>query len=436
MTICTNCTKKATFNILGERAKYCATHKEPNMVDVLNKKCECNSSQPRWNFEGLKPICCVLCKKEGMIETHRKKCFCGKVRPTFNFEGLKAEFCNSCKSDGMSNVVDERCFCKKLTSPNFNYEGLRPKYCFECKLPNMVDMRNPKCACGSRPNFNFESLKPKFCAMCKVDGMIDINHNLCGCGKAQASFNFEGLIPKYCVSCKLNGMISRNKLCYCKSSQPLYNFEGLNAKYCFQCKKDNMIDVVHKRCKTNLCPTRPQDKFEGFCLRCYIYNFPDKPVAKNYKTKEFAVVEFVKLWFPNFTWLADKQIKDGCSSKRPDLLLDLGYQIIIVEVDENQHNKYDCSCENKRLMELSQDLGHRPIIFIRFNPDDYININNERVRSCWSITKITGIVKIEYKKEWNNRLECLKEQIKYWTKPENKTDKTLEIIQLFYNQNI
>ena len=435
MTICTNCTKKATFNILGQKAKFCAEHKDPDMVDVLNKKCECNSSQPRWNFPGLKPLCCVSCKKEGMIETHRKKCFCGKVRPTFNYENLKAEFCNSCKSDGMINVVDERCFCKKLTSPNFNFEGLRPKYCFECKLPDMVDMRNPKCSCGSRPNFNFEGLKPKFCSKCRLDGMIDLIHNMCVCGKAQPTFNYEGLVEKYCVNCKLDKMISKNK-CFCGKVQPTFNFEGLQPKFCIQCKENSMVDVIHKRCKTNLCPTRPQDKFEGYCLRCYIYNFPDKPVAKNYKTKEFAVVEFVKLWFPNFTWLADKQIKDGCSFKRPDLLLDLGYQIIIVEVDENQHNKYDCSCENKRLMELSQDLGHRPIIFIRFNPDDYVNINNDKVRSCWSITKITGIVKIEYKKEWNNRLECLKDQINYWAKPENKTDKTLEIIQLFYNQNI
>ena len=31
----------------------------------------------------------------------------------------------------------------------------------------------------------------------------------------------------------------------------------------------------------------------------------------------------------------------------------------------------DCSCENKRIMEISQDLGHRPIVFIRFNPDEY-----------------------------------------------------------------
>ena len=40
MTICVNenCSKKATFNILGQKAKYCATHKEPDMVDVLNKK--------------------------------------------------------------------------------------------------------------------------------------------------------------------------------------------------------------------------------------------------------------------------------------------------------------------------------------------------------------------------------------------------------------
>ena len=438
MTICVNenCSKKATFNILGQKAKFCLTHKEPDMVDVLNKKCECNSSQPRWNFPNLQPICCIICKKDGMVETHRKKCACGLVRPTFNFENLKAEFCNSCKSVDMINVVDVRCFCKKLASPNFNYDGIKPKYCFECKLPDMVDTRNPKCGCGSRPNFNFEGLKPKFCSKCKLDDMIDLTHNLCFCGKAQPSFNFEGLISKYCSECKLDKMVSKNKLCYCKTVQPSFNFEGLPAKYCLQCKENDMIDVFHKKCKTNLCSVRPQNKFEGYCLRCFIYNFPDKPVAKNYKTKEFAVVEFIQLLFPNFTWFADKQIKDGCSSKRPDLLLDLGYQIIIVEIDENQHNKYDCSCENKRLMEISQDLGHRPIIFIRFNPDDYININNERVRSCWSITKITGIVKIEHKKEWNNRLECLKEQINYWTQLENKTDKTVEIIQLFYNQNI
>jgi hypothetical protein len=172
-------------------------------------------------------------------------------------------------------------------------------------------------------------------------------------------------------------------------------------------------------------------------MRCFIYLFPDKPTTRNYKTKETAASQFITNNFPNFTWNLDKKIEDGCSKRRPDLLCDLGYQVIIVEVDENQHKDYDCSCENKRIMQLSQDVGHRPIIFIRFNPDDYINSNEEKITSCWSITPKTGILKIKNNKndEWNERLDILKETIEYWSNPENKTEKTLEVIQLFYNQN-
>jgi len=134
--------------------------------------------------------------------------------------------------------------------------------------------------------------------------------------------------------------------------------------------------------------------------------------------------------------ITDKKIKDGCSRKRPDLMLDLGYQIIIVEVDENQHESYDCSCENKRLMLLSQDVGHRPIIFIRFNPDEYLDKENIIISSCWKINK-QGICQINNRKikEWNERLESLKSQIEYWTNPENKTEKTIEVIQLYFDQS-
>jgi len=60
------------------------------------------------------------------------------------------------------------------------------------------------------------------------------------------------------------------------------------------------------------------------------------------------------------------------------MLLDLGYHVIIVEVDENQHKKYDCSCSNKRIMELSQDVNHRPIVFIRINTDEYLSQSGEK----------------------------------------------------------
>ena len=83
-------------------------------------------------------------------------------------------------------------------------------------------------------------------------------------------------------------------------------------------------------------------------------------------------------------------------------------------------------------MELSQDVGHRPIIFIRFNPDDY-KINLKNITSCWKLNK-QGICTIKKNKqeEWKERLKILEEQIKYWLN--NKTSKLIEVIQLFYDQ--
>lgn len=162
--------------------------------------------------------------------------------------------------------------------------------------------------------------------------------------------------------------------------------------------------------------------------------FPDKAVTRNYKTKEYSVVDYVKTNFSDFTWIADRIVSNGCSRRRPDLLLDLGYQIVIVEVDENQHTDYDCSCDNKRIMELSQDLGHRPIVFIRFNPDAYDN-KGVSISSCWGNNK-KGIcvVKKSKQNEWIERLTVLGEHINYWIAPINRTTKLIETIQLFYDE--
>jgi hypothetical protein len=162
--------------------------------------------------------------------------------------------------------------------------------------------------------------------------------------------------------------------------------------------------------------------------------FPDKPVSRNYKTKEFAVVEYIKAEFPSRNWITDKRITGGCFKRRPDLLLELFNQIVIVEIDENSHTGYECICENKRIMELSQDLEHKPIVFIRFNPDSYKK-NGTNISSCWGHNK-KGICVIKESKqsEWSERLDVLKEHIHYWIKPENTTNKTIEVIQLFYDE--
>ena len=298
------------------------------------------------------------------------------------------------------------------TSPYFNYQDEKVgKYCFNHKLVDMIDVKSKTCVhpnCKTQPKFNYQDEKVgKYCSGHKLNGMIDVK-------------------SKTCIHLNCN-------------KQPYYNYQDEKvAKYCFNHKLENMINVVSKRCQSDFCDIFVSNKNDGYCLPCYIHLFPDKPVARNYKNKEKIVSNFVLENFKNVTIVTDKKINDGCSRRRPDLLLDLGYQVLIVEIDENQHIDYDCSCENKRIMELSQDVNHRPIIFIRFNPDDYKNVNNENITSCFGVNAQTGvlIVKKSKQKEWNERLNVLKNVIEYWVNPANKTDKMIEIIQLFYDKNV
>ena len=91
---------------------------------------------------------------------------------------------------------------------------------------------------------------------------------------------------------------------------------------------------------------------------------------------------------------------------------------MIVEIDENAHTDYDCSCENKRLMEISEDLSHRPIVFIRINPDDYVDNNGKKIKSCWKLNIHTGLIGLDPKKikEWEGRINSQVEQINNWVK--------------------
>ena len=340
-------------------------------------------------------------------------------------------------------MVHKTCFEEGCTKhPSFNVEGATRLYCKTHKLQGMVDVKNKTCVeidCDIRAYYNNEGESIGiYCKKHKKQDMIDVKSIKCievGC-QFQPSYNNRDKKALYCKIHKKNDMVDvRSIKCFedgC-STRANYNIKGaIRGLYCKIHKKPNMEDVINNRCQSDWCFTIVTNKkYDGYCLHCYINLFPDKPVSHNYKTKEFAVVEHIKSNFPNVDWIADKQVSNGCSRRRPDLLLDLGGQVLIVEVDENSHNTYDCSCENKRIMELSQDMGHRPIVFIRFNPDKYIK-NGEIITSCWGVNK-TGICVVKKSKEWDSRLDILCRQIDYWINPENITDKTVEIIQLYYD---
>ena len=448
---CKNCNiKSATFGLKEkEYCKECVNKLNLEVVDLHHKKCIiCNNETALYNIEGNKPLYCRDCKKDNMILIHKLKCYkCNDKTPTFNYpEFKKGRFCKGCSEEGMINVKDKLCEKCNVKRPSFNIIGNKnPIFCNDCKTENMFNVYQNICEyddCDDYALYNFEDEKrPKFCNKHKEEGMKSLKNNLCifkDC-KFQPSFNYENEKTRlYCSIHSLNGMIdiSRTKCIICNDKRAIFNNYGEKTSlYCLEHKTLFMINVEHKLCNTYMCGKRSIEKYENYCLTCYIYQYPDRPLSRNYKTKESDVVKFILNKFSQFSWISDKKILDGCSSKRPDLLLDLGYLVINIEIDENQHKSYEEICENKRLMMISKDINHRNLILIRFNPDSYIE-NGIKKLSCWNINKETGYstIKKSYEKEWIIRLKKLEETINYWINPEINIDKMINIIHLFFDE--
>ena len=190
-----------------------------------------------------------------------------------------------------------------------------------------------------------------------------------------------------------------------------------------------MIDIKHKKCKTHLCDITIRTNYRGYCSRCFFFTFPDEKLTRNYKTKENTIVDKIKSKFPDYDWIQDRQVKDGCSKKRPDLCVDFGSHILIIEVDENSHTGYNC--EEKRMMELINDLGMRPTIFVRFNPDKYIDEKtNKTIQSLFVVKKDTGKLEIKNKKEFDKRIQKLCEKVEYYS--EDRYYKLFQADELYF----
>jgi hypothetical protein len=428
-----NCTKQAVFNLKGEsKGQLCKQHKTPEMIDVVNPKCQYENcfKQPCYNYPGEKKgNYCKFHRLEGMIDIKDRK-YCEQVgcktRACFNLSSENVpRFCSTHKSLGMVDVVKVTCLEDGCDiTPIFGFKYGRPINCKTHKKEGMIDLRHGvSCLeCTKRPTFNFSGeTSAIYCVDHKRPEMVNVLENrLCKDCPRRAYYGNMLNGPIYCKDHKKDGMlwVVKTKKCHLCEKAPTYGYEKSKPIACRDHKNDDMKDVTHVSCKTPLCEIRPVKA--GYCSRCYIYMFPDSKVTRNFKTKELAVREFLKVEFPSVTLVHDKRV--DCFLYRPDFSIDMGSHVIIIEVDENQHETYDLSCNNKRLMSIFKSFGSRPIIMIRFNPDKYDNI-----KGCW-----TTDCKIRDSNKWNDRLEKLSEKIKFsmCTIPE----KEVTLIHLFYDK--
>jgi len=332
--------------------------------------------------------------------------------------------CKECKGSGLCGHNKVPSECKDCNGSRFCEHGKRKSYCTLCDGTGLCShgvVKGTCRPCGGSAFCEHNNIKSRCrdCGGSQICPHNRVKYNCRDCGGG--AFCEHGKNKIYCKPCGGSGLCEHDKIKrICKLCKgPAICKHSKDKRYCKECDGSAC-------CKSEWCATIPSNKqYEGYCLLCYIHLYPEKPIVRNYKTKERAVAQFIKETFPDQTWVLDKRITDGCSSKRPDMFCDLGDQVILIEIDEDQHAAYDCSCENKRLMELSQDVGHRPMVMIRFNPDAY-----GTSPSCWRINAL-GTCSVVNEIEWKSRLQTLADQINYWIT--NRTIKTIEVINLYFS---
>ena len=145
---CVTCKKRPKFGIPGsKKASHCATHKLPEMVNVLRKTCLQCKKIPTFGIPGSKKAShCATHKLPEMVNVLSKTCLqCDKI-PTFGIPGSKkASHCATHKLPEMVDVFSKTCVSEwcSIRVSNKLYKG----YCLRCFVhlfPNNQIVRNYK----------------------------------------------------------------------------------------------------------------------------------------------------------------------------------------------------------------------------------------------------------------------------------------------------
>lgn len=370
-----NCIKRASFGLIGTRSPlFCKTHMPTEGYEnvIESRHCVYCDKRPSFAFaKGDKPAYCEEHCPEGAINVNTKKCATDKEicekSPTFGT--TIATHCKKHKEPEMKDMshtycIIEKCYKKdsddkERRRASFNYKGEKLRlYCVEHKKPGMINLERPLCEksqCTEQAHWGYMFGKRKYCKYHKSSNMYDEHH----------------INPK-CIDCpNLTSQTKAARLLvraiYCK------NGESYPTK-CEKHKSDggSYVNIAEKQCELcKLIDFIPSNK--NLCSTCNTYS-----KKRNMHTKEMRIADVLAA--NDVAVMSYDKIPEGaCSKYRPDFVIDCGQSLIILEVDENQHQSYACECEISRMIQLHNDFGGIPLIFIRYNPDSYKDANGIRI---------------------------------------------------------
>jgi hypothetical protein len=411
------CNTIPNYNLPGVKGGlYCEIHALPGMIDVKNKKClekNCNV-RPSYNISGSKNgIYCINHKLNNMINVNAKLCNhpgC-TTHATYNSPNEKTRlYCSIHKLPEMIQLSNNHCIVDNcIIESCYNLPGTKiGLYCNTHKLDNMINVKdqNKLCiydGCVTIPSYNLPSEKKGlYCKEHKLDKMVDVINKICvtiDC-KTRASYGKLFQSKAHCAKHKnLNEYLKNWPKCEeenCKVD-PYYADKGNYPERCETHKLETDQNIIETTC--NICEQSYYINTDlGVCNGCDLYYGKDKKIRnpKEERIKDVLLannIEFVS---------HDKTIEYACSKKRPDFIIDRPLFTLILEVDENQHMQYVDECESSRMILIHKDFGGTPVVFIRYNPDKYIDYEGKTKRAAKKReTKLIDLINgLDNRTEW------------------------------------
>ena len=357
-------------------------------------------------------ICNLTLDISEFKKNHAKCKKCYKKHTTCKHDKI-IYHCHECNPKNICKHDKQKRSCQECSPHRFCKHNIQKYSCPEC---------NPKILCE-------HGTRKQYCPECSPQNLCEHDILKYSCPECNHKLLCEHNIRKHnCLECnhKLLCEHGFRKYHCCKCNPKNLCVHGHWKQHCPKCDGSQLC--IH--CKYIIGTLRyveSLDKKIRCCSRCFYNFYPNDEIPRRYKLKQHYFNEKLIEEFGDI-FEYDKVIKCGCSKRRPDWFIDCYKYSIIIELDEDQH-KYE-SCDEKRMMELFQDLGNRPLVLIRINPDKYKGRTKKR-KGCFDFDEKNILICNE--KRFNKRFNILVEMIKYFI--DNEPEKEFTMEKLFFDRN-
>ena len=310
------------------------------------RQCKQSLIDTSFYYNGKSHKTCFSCSK---IRINRQNvCSVCGIRAIYNVIGETIGIrCNSHREPNMVDIKSPKCITCKIKQPNFNKEGeSKALYCSGCAEPNMVDIKHPKCItinCNTSASYGMPGLAPTMCAKHKIENMISKPRSKC---KKE--------------NCKQNAIYGIKTPIHCENHK---NDNDINLTETL-CEKCGLLDVCINRLCINTCSNSDQ----------IIYEMKRRQKVKEIRVLNMLTREYDK---PHEYNVRVSSSCGGKNSEEKEFGYDFGTHKLYIEVDENQHKSYCELGEINRMKNIYMDDGGIPIVFLRYNPDNY-QINGKK----------------------------------------------------------